>query len=406
MSTEEYDDHTALYDAISNYEKNLVISHEADPAWRNAVLSSVPSLLALRHVFDDSSDDYKIIMLNRRHLSFRVIKVNRECVRGLWAGQQQELVYLRNRNPERGSIQNAKQALRNIINSSCDQPIGYPIYVSPLTTSFMETSQQLCGLIGGPLSLSRFGGALVGFWNRLKIRCGEGCSSGGTAVQEDTMFDYTMAGSLSGSISRARRSHSSGSHSVSQSATETGSSSGNGGSGDQGSRSMGRVSASSSIGRGSTVSSLGRNSTSFTRTSLSNIAVSSSVVYKPTPVGGGTLLGMTPLRQQQCPTESAVVVTASPFLVEATGGRRNSSSASVYASGATAVWDSAVVSTEKAYNIRGPPMSNIWFLVYLETGDASGPGCGQGLAIDVYSLRQRSLEISVLSKVVLPLPNL
>jgi len=48
-------------------------------------------------------------MLNKRYLSFRVIKMNRECVRGLWAGQQQELVYLRNRNPERGSIQNAKQ---------------------------------------------------------------------------------------------------------------------------------------------------------------------------------------------------------------------------------------------------------------------------------------------------------
>ncbi|KAK8763164.1 hypothetical protein V5799_034231 [Amblyomma americanum] len=141
-------------------------------------------------------------MLNKRQLSFRVIKVNRECVRGLWAGQQQELVYLRNRNPERGSIQNARQALRNIINSSCDQPIGYPIYVSPLTTSFLETSEQLCGLIGGPLSLSRFGGALLGFWNRLKIRCGEGCSSGGTAIQDDAIFDYTMAGSLSGSISR------------------------------------------------------------------------------------------------------------------------------------------------------------------------------------------------------------
>ena len=34
---------------------------------------------------------------------------------------EQELIFLRNRNPERGSIQNAKQALRNIINSSCDQ---------------------------------------------------------------------------------------------------------------------------------------------------------------------------------------------------------------------------------------------------------------------------------------------
>ena len=77
--------------------------------WKQAVLSGVPSLLALRHVVDDNSDEYKIIMLNKRFLSFRVIKLNRECVRGLWAGQQQELVYLRNRNQERGSIQNAKQ---------------------------------------------------------------------------------------------------------------------------------------------------------------------------------------------------------------------------------------------------------------------------------------------------------
>ena len=54
-------------------------------------------------------------------------QINKECVRGLWAGQQQELVFLRNRNPERGSIQNSKQALRNMVNSSCDQPLGYPM---------------------------------------------------------------------------------------------------------------------------------------------------------------------------------------------------------------------------------------------------------------------------------------
>ncbi|XP_077530233.1 pecanex isoform X1 [Haemaphysalis longicornis] len=335
----EYDDHATLYEAISNYEKNLVISHEADPAWRNAVLSSVPSLLALRHVFDDSSDDYKIIMLNKRQLSFRVIKVNRECVRGLWAGQQQELVYLRNRNPERGSIQNARQALRNIINSSCDQPIGYPIYVSPLTTSFLETSEQLCGLIGGPLSLSRFGGALLGYWNRLKIRCGEGCSSGGTAIQDDAIFDYTMAGSLSGSISRARRSHSSGSHSVSHSAADTGSSNGGGNVGglDQGSRSIGRTSASSSIGRGSTLSSLGRNSTSFTQTSLNNLTVSSSLVYKPsgTPIGGATILSTTPSRQQQaCVGELPLTAQSGPFLVDIT--RRSSASAAPLYSGSIA----------------------------------------------------------------------
>jgi hypothetical protein len=99
---DEYDDPSVLYEAISGHEEKLVISHEGDPAWRRAVLSGVPSLLALRHVVDDNSDEYKIIMLNKRFLSFRVIKLNRECVRGLWAGQQQELVYLRNRNQERG----------------------------------------------------------------------------------------------------------------------------------------------------------------------------------------------------------------------------------------------------------------------------------------------------------------
>lgn len=179
---DEYDDPSVLYEAISGHEEKLVISHEGDPAWRRAVLSGVPSLLALRHVVDDNSDEYKIIMLNKRFLSFRVIKLNRECVRGLWAGQQQELVYLRNRNQERGSIQNAKQVLRNIINSSCDQPIGYPIYVSPLMTSFAETHPQIRSTLGGPLSIQAIRKAALVFFRRLRTRCGEGCSSGGSGV--------------------------------------------------------------------------------------------------------------------------------------------------------------------------------------------------------------------------------
>ncbi|KAK9680252.1 Pecanex protein (C-terminus) [Popillia japonica] len=184
MSPDEYDELSALYDAICKHGEELVISHEGDPAWRSAVLSGTASLLALRHVLDDGTDEYKIIMLNKRYLNFRVIKINKECVRGLWAGQQQELVYLRNRNPERGSIQNAKQALRNIINSSCDQPIGYPIYVSPLTTSYAETNEQLCSLIGGSVSLGKIQNYLLELFRRIRKRCGEGCSSGGSARDE------------------------------------------------------------------------------------------------------------------------------------------------------------------------------------------------------------------------------
>lgn len=100
-----------------------------------------------------------------------VLQVNKECVRGLWAGQQQELVFLRNRNPERGSIQNAKQALRNMINSSCDQPIGYPIYVSPLTTSYCNSHPQLRHILGGPISFGNIRNFVVSTWHRSVFLC-------------------------------------------------------------------------------------------------------------------------------------------------------------------------------------------------------------------------------------------
>uniref|UniRef100_A0A672GCD2 Pecanex-like protein n=1 Tax=Salarias fasciatus TaxID=181472 RepID=A0A672GCD2_SALFA len=168
-SPDEYEDLMVLYDAITANEEKMLISHEGDPVWRSAILANMPSLLALRHIMDDGSDEYKIIMLNKRFLSFRVIKVNRECVRGLWAGQQQELVFLRNRNPERGSIQNAKQALRNMINSSCDQPIGYPIYVSPLTTSYAGGHVQLRSVWGGPVSPHNIYTWLISSWDRYRF---------------------------------------------------------------------------------------------------------------------------------------------------------------------------------------------------------------------------------------------
>uniref|UniRef100_A0A671PWF0 Pecanex-like protein n=1 Tax=Sinocyclocheilus anshuiensis TaxID=1608454 RepID=A0A671PWF0_9TELE len=184
-SPDEYEDPVVLYDAITANEDKMLISHEGDPVWRSAILANMPSLLALRHVMDDGSDEYKIIMLNKRFLSFRVIKVNRECVRGLWAGQQQELVFLRNRNPERGSIQNAKQALRNMINSSCDQPIGYPIYVSPLTTSYTGAHVQLRSVWGGPISPHNIYTWFISSWDRLQKGCGAGCNSGGNIDDSD-----------------------------------------------------------------------------------------------------------------------------------------------------------------------------------------------------------------------------
>lgn len=69
-------------------------------------------------------------------------------MRGLWAGQQQELVFLGNENPERGSIQQLKTVVRNLVNQSCDGPVGYPIFVSDLTTSYSNPRKQLSILSG------------------------------------------------------------------------------------------------------------------------------------------------------------------------------------------------------------------------------------------------------------------
>lgn len=50
-SPDEYDELSVLYDAITAHEQNMVISHEGDPKWRQAVLANTQSLLALRSAF-------------------------------------------------------------------------------------------------------------------------------------------------------------------------------------------------------------------------------------------------------------------------------------------------------------------------------------------------------------------
>ncbi|KAM8738092.1 pecanex-like protein 2 [Acanthopagrus schlegelii] len=216
---EETEEASILYEAITNYRSSLVICHESDPAWRKAVLSSRDTLLTLRHMIDDGTDEYKIIMLYKRHLSFKVIKINKECVRGLWAGQQQELVFLRNRNPERGSIQNSKQALRNMVNSSCDQPLGYPMYVSPLTTSYAGTHRTLRSIGGGALSLDVIRSWLCTKWLRVRkdnlTSCNSGvnmedvdCGAGGSSSLSHNRPSSVTSNSLSLYQHRARTTHS------------------------------------------------------------------------------------------------------------------------------------------------------------------------------------------------------
>ena len=129
-----------LFDLIEDYadpNTGVVVLPETDPAWRQAILSDRPSLLSFRFNLDDSSNnkEFFVVVLTSGTRMFRVHKVNKELVRGFWAAQQQEVLFLRNTFNERGSIQSATFILRNMINQSCDQPVGYPVFVSDLTVS-------------------------------------------------------------------------------------------------------------------------------------------------------------------------------------------------------------------------------------------------------------------------------
>uniref|UniRef100_A0A183BQW6 Pecanex-like protein n=1 Tax=Globodera pallida TaxID=36090 RepID=A0A183BQW6_GLOPA len=83
----DLDEPAELFELIKDYSGRLFISHEHDPEWRRAILANTPSLLALRHICDDGQQgDYKIIMLNKRHLDMRVIKLNSELCEGILGG--------------------------------------------------------------------------------------------------------------------------------------------------------------------------------------------------------------------------------------------------------------------------------------------------------------------------------
>jgi len=135
---EDYEDYDHLFSNLSDYERELVCCHEEDPLWRRSILDNAHNLLSLRKQMDPNAlaPIHYVVSLTLRYMSFRVIQLNRESVRGLWAGQVQELVFLGSTNPERGSIQQLKTVVRNLVNQSCDFPVGYPIFVSSLTTSY------------------------------------------------------------------------------------------------------------------------------------------------------------------------------------------------------------------------------------------------------------------------------
>lgn len=147
----------ALYEAITTSDANVVVCHEGDPEWTRAIMRQVPSLVSLRlHATEDSRrSEHNLLSLTLRHSKFRMLKLNREGVRSLWSAQQQELIFFGNENEERGSIQQMRSAARNLITQACDLPVGYPIYISGLCTSYATPPPDVGGALSRAVSAVR-----------------------------------------------------------------------------------------------------------------------------------------------------------------------------------------------------------------------------------------------------------
>lgn len=164
---DEYEDEEALYDALTDYDDeqgpmHQIVCSETDPRWFAGISARAPAMMSLRYNLDDSSEnrEFFVVRLTRRDREYKIYKLNKEAVRGLWASQQQELLFFKNNNAERGSIQNAKTVLRNMVSQSCDEPVGYAIYVSEMAHSFTDTISDEFPLTVAKRMFGKIGAAL------------------------------------------------------------------------------------------------------------------------------------------------------------------------------------------------------------------------------------------------------
>lgn len=81
------------------------------------------------------NDKINIVRFSNSTTNWSVFKLDNETVRGFWANEARCILFEAYTSKERPSIQFHLKYLRNIINSSCDQPIGYPVLESYVNTS-------------------------------------------------------------------------------------------------------------------------------------------------------------------------------------------------------------------------------------------------------------------------------
>lgn len=89
-------------------------------------------------IIDKINDEEVVLRFTRNPVKWNVLKIKHEWVRALWGNDTMDILFYRNTNAERMSIQYNKLYLNNMILQACDFPIGYPAFVSKIMDSFIH----------------------------------------------------------------------------------------------------------------------------------------------------------------------------------------------------------------------------------------------------------------------------
>ena len=132
------DDDGELASFIEEKVKSNLVLPETDPRWAELVKSRKKQLETMRQLQESDGFSVKYMIFTRKEQQFKLVKINDELVRGIWAGQILETVFFESTDRERASIQFDSFTLRNIITQSANSPVGYPEVICPITFSYSD----------------------------------------------------------------------------------------------------------------------------------------------------------------------------------------------------------------------------------------------------------------------------
>jgi hypothetical protein len=125
-------------DELFRFMEETDETYQALPLRSNEVALALKSGLTSVLSMVCEQEVVSLVRLSKTTTNWSVFAMDSECIRGFWTNEARSILFLAMSSRERNSIQFSIQSLRNITNQSCNQPIGYPAYVTDIIDSYTE----------------------------------------------------------------------------------------------------------------------------------------------------------------------------------------------------------------------------------------------------------------------------